>query len=91
MRRRHRERPNERRILIRPYQARRVSATCLRSARVIRGDCWWRAEANVVVWSGDPFEFSTRAEHVFVRGREYTEPTREDLLTGRYRQLPPAR
>ena len=45
-------------------------------------------EANVVVWSGDPFELSTRPEHVFVRGREYTEPTREDLLTQRYRQLP---
>ncbi len=29
-------------------------------------------EGNVVVWSGDPFEFTTRAEHVFVRGREYT-------------------
>jgi imidazolonepropionase-like amidohydrolase len=47
------------------------------------------SEANVVVWSGDPFELSTRAEHVFVRGREYAEPTREDLLTARYRQLPP--
>ena len=47
------------------------------------------AEANVVVWNGDPFELSTRAEHVFVRGREYTDPTREDLLTTRYHQLPP--
>jgi imidazolonepropionase-like amidohydrolase len=46
-------------------------------------------EANVVVWSGDPFELSTRAEHVFVRGREYTEPLREDLLTQRYKTLPP--
>ena len=46
-------------------------------------------DANVVVWSGDPFEFSTRAEHVYVRGREYTAPTREDLLTQRYKKLPP--
>ena len=46
-------------------------------------------EANVVVWSGDPFELSTRAEHVFVRGQEYTDPTREDLLTQRYKTLPP--
>jgi imidazolonepropionase-like amidohydrolase len=46
-------------------------------------------EANVVVWSGDPFELSTRAEHVLVRGREYTEPLREDLLTQRYKTLPP--
>jgi imidazolonepropionase-like amidohydrolase len=46
-------------------------------------------EANVVVWSGDPFEFSTRAEHVFVRGREYRAPTRQDDLMQRYRKLPP--
>jgi imidazolonepropionase-like amidohydrolase len=46
-------------------------------------------EANVVVWSGDPFELSTRAEHVLVRGHEYAEPTREDLLTQRYKTLPP--
>ena len=45
-------------------------------------------EGNVVVWSGDPFEFTTRAEHVFVRGREYNEKTRQDLLIERYRNLP---
>jgi imidazolonepropionase-like amidohydrolase len=45
-------------------------------------------EGNVVVWSGDPFEFSTRAEHVFVRGREYADKTRQDLLVERYRNLP---
>jgi imidazolonepropionase-like amidohydrolase len=45
-------------------------------------------EGNVVIWSGDPFEFTTRAEHVFVRGREYTEKTRQDLLVQRYRNLP---
>ena len=45
-------------------------------------------EGNVVVWSGDPFEFTTRAEHVFVRGREYHEKTRQDLLIERYRNLP---
>lgn len=45
-------------------------------------------EGNVVVWSGDPFEFTTRAEHVFVRGREYTGKTRQDLLIERYRNLP---
>jgi imidazolonepropionase-like amidohydrolase len=42
-------------------------------------------DANVVVWSGDPFEFSTRVEHVFIRGREVNEPTRQDLLIERYR------
>lgn len=45
-------------------------------------------EGNVVVWSGDPFEFTTRVEHVFVRGREYTDKTRQDLLVERYRNLP---
>jgi imidazolonepropionase-like amidohydrolase len=45
-------------------------------------------EGNVVVWSGDPFEFTTRAEHVFVRGREYNEKTRQDQLIERYRTLP---
>ena len=45
-------------------------------------------EGNVVVWSGDPFEFTSRAEHVFVHGREYNEKTRQDLLIERYRNLP---
>jgi imidazolonepropionase-like amidohydrolase len=47
-------------------------------------------EANVVVWSGDPFEFSTVVEHVFVRGREFNQATRQDLLTERYKTLPPS-
>jgi imidazolonepropionase-like amidohydrolase len=46
-------------------------------------------EANVVVWSGDPFEFATSAEHVLVRGREFPAPSRQDLLIQRYRSLPP--
>lgn len=46
-------------------------------------------DANVVVWSGDPFEFATRAEHVFVRGKEYHDVSRQDLLVQRYKQLPP--
>jgi len=45
-------------------------------------------EGNVVVWSGDPFEFTTHPEHVFVRGREYNEKTRQELLIERYRNLP---
>ncbi len=44
--------------------------------------------ANVVVWSGDPFEFTSRAEHVWVRGVERTAKTRQDLLTERYLNLP---
>lgn len=45
-------------------------------------------EANLVVWSGDPFEFSTQAEHVFLRGREVKEPSRQDLLIERYKPRP---
>jgi imidazolonepropionase-like amidohydrolase len=42
-------------------------------------------DANIVVWSGDPFEFSTQVEHVFIRGREVREPSRQDMLIERYR------
>lgn len=45
-------------------------------------------DANVVIWSGDPFEFTTRAERVFIGGREYPEMTRQDMLTERYKTLP---
>lgn len=45
-------------------------------------------DADVVIWSGDPFEFTTRAEHVWVRGIERNEKTRQDLLTERYMNLP---
>ncbi|MEZ4455488.1 MAG: hypothetical protein R2882_02900 [Gemmatimonadales bacterium] len=40
---------------------------------------------NVVVWSGDPFEFSSGAEHVIIRGQETCSGTRENELRDRYR------
>jgi len=46
--------------------------------------------ANVVVWSGDPFEFSSRAERVFIRGREIPMVSRQTELLDRYRNLPPS-
>jgi imidazolonepropionase-like amidohydrolase len=46
-------------------------------------------DGNVVIWSGDPFEFTTVAEHVYVRGHEYTAPDRQQLLTEKYKHLPP--
>ncbi|MEA3245180.1 MAG: amidohydrolase family protein [Gemmatimonadota bacterium] len=46
--------------------------------------------ANVVVWSGDPFEFGTRAERVYIRGVLQTGKSRQDELAERYRHLPPA-
>jgi len=45
-------------------------------------------DANVVVWSGDPFEFSTQVEHVLIKGREIQEPSRQDMLIERYKPRP---
>lgn len=45
--------------------------------------------ANLVVWSGDPFEFSTGVEHVFIRGREIPLRSRQTELLERYKTLPP--
>jgi imidazolonepropionase-like amidohydrolase len=52
-------------------------------------------DADVVVWSGDPFELLTTAEHVFIKGREVPPDTRQRELLQRYRTvggggLPPA-
>lgn len=44
--------------------------------------------ANVVVWSGDPFEISTVAEAVYVAGKEVSTKTRQDELFERYRKIP---
>jgi imidazolonepropionase-like amidohydrolase len=46
-------------------------------------------EANVVIWSGDPFEFSSRAEAVYIRGKKLDAPSRQDMLEARYKTLPP--
>lgn len=48
-------------------------------------------DANVVIWSGDPFEPLTKAEKVFVRGKEVQRSSRQDELMLRYRRLPPSR
>ncbi|MGH7675677.1 MAG: amidohydrolase family protein [Gemmatimonadales bacterium] len=45
--------------------------------------------ANVVVWSGDPFEFTTGVERVLIRGREIALRSRQTELFERYRTLPP--
>jgi len=45
--------------------------------------------ANVVVWSGDPFEFTTAVEHVFIRGKEIPLRSRQTELVERYKTLPP--
>jgi imidazolonepropionase-like amidohydrolase len=43
---------------------------------------------NVVVWSGDPFEFATQADAVIVRGKRVVSMTRQDELTDRYKRRP---
>ncbi|HET8713821.1 MAG TPA: amidohydrolase family protein [Gemmatimonadales bacterium] len=45
--------------------------------------------ANVVVWTGDPFEFSTGVEHVLIRGRDIPLRSRQTELLERYKTLPP--
>jgi imidazolonepropionase-like amidohydrolase len=52
-------------------------------------------DADIVVWSGDPFELSTTAEHAFIRGVRMPSDTRQGDLLRRYRalegaDLPPA-
>ena len=50
-------------------------------------------DADVVVWSGDPFELTTLVEHVFIKGVEMPADTRQRELLRRYRVLddtPPA-
>jgi imidazolonepropionase-like amidohydrolase len=44
-------------------------------------------DADVVVWSGDPFELTTAAEHVFIKGREVPRDTRQRQLLERYRDV----
>lgn len=44
-------------------------------------------DADLVVWSGDPFELTTAAEHVFIAGREMPQDTRQKQLLEKYRVL----
>ncbi|MEO5898440.1 MAG: amidohydrolase family protein [Vicinamibacterales bacterium] len=44
-------------------------------------------DADLVVWSGDPFELTTAAEHVFILGREMSRDTRQKALFDKYRTL----
>ncbi|MEP6730023.1 MAG: amidohydrolase family protein [bacterium] len=46
--------------------------------------------ADLVIWSGDPFEFASQPEKVFVRGVLLVSPSRQDLLEQRYKTLPPS-
>ncbi len=52
-----------------------------------RGTLTVGSPADVVVWSGDPFELATRAEHVFIDGVPQSLVSRQTLLFERYRSL----
>jgi imidazolonepropionase-like amidohydrolase len=44
-------------------------------------------DADVVIWSGDPFELTTGPERVFIAGREMSKDTRQRQLLEKYRVL----
>ncbi len=44
-------------------------------------------QADVVVWTGDPFELSTRPKHVFIRGEDIPLVSRQTRLRDRYLNL----
>lgn len=46
--------------------------------------------ANVVIWTGDPFEYSSKAEHVFIEGNDIPLTSRMTELFNRYKTLPPS-
>jgi imidazolonepropionase-like amidohydrolase len=72
-------------------------AAALRAVTLTPAELWGIADrvgsldtgkdADIVVWSGDPFELSTSALHVFIKGREMPKDTRQQQLFERYRDL----
>ena len=56
----------------------------------VRGKLVAKAAADVVVWSGDPFELSTRVVHTFIGGVEQSLENRQSALLRKYRKLPAA-
>ena len=43
--------------------------------------------ANIVVWSGDPLQISSRVEHLIIRGREVSLQSRQELLRDKYQSI----
>jgi len=48
------------------------------------------AVADLVIWDGDPFDFSGAPARIFIRGREISRENRQTELRERYRTLPPS-
>lgn len=44
-------------------------------------------DADIVIWSGDPFELTTSAERVFIKGHEVPKETRQAELLKKYRTI----
>jgi imidazolonepropionase-like amidohydrolase len=44
-------------------------------------------DADLVIWSGDPFELTAHAERVFIHGREVPKETRQSELLKKYRTI----
>jgi hypothetical protein len=72
-------------------------AAALRAVTLTPAEIWGVADrygsiepgkdADLVIWDGDPFELTTRVEHVFIRGREVPPDTRQRELFERYRHV----
>jgi imidazolonepropionase-like amidohydrolase len=45
-------------------------------------------DADLVIWSGDPFELTAGAERVFIKGVEVPRDTRQRALLNKYRTIP---
>ena len=77
-----------------PWDEALRSVTLAAAEAALVGDRYGSLEAgkvaNVVVWSGDPLELSSRVEHLFIRGRAVPLVSRQTQLLERYRTLPPA-
>ncbi len=76
-----------------PYDA-ALRAVTLEPARIFGLDDRYGTlqpgkDADVVLWSGDPFELSTRVEKVYIKGREIPPDNRQKELLDRYRHLQP--
>ncbi len=75
-----------------PFEAALASITSAPAQALGMGDDYGSLEvgkrADLVVWSGDPLEFSSRVERMFIGGVEVSMDNRQRRLMERYRQLP---
>ncbi len=74
-----------------PHEAALAAVTIAPAQAMGLGDRYGSLEpgkvANVVVWSGDPFELGSRVERMYVGGKETSLDNRQQKLFERYREL----